>query len=598
MSSYLRTEENTLWEAQLKEYFEEPFHTEYIESFKRQCVQVRQLPKFTTAEFQELGVRIGHREDLVTLAENFVKKMSKRAAMVERKRRRQSLLLRPEGQHDEAALELSATMSKPFSGGLARQNTGLPASGNLSVRALKNTEGVEWISVTGWCPTLEKFLLETSDVLMCYGFPVSAFHRFFFDNKPMPFVEFGTSFSGGPLVGLLLRVPDITNSHGSSVTVITNRLVVLISADENLIITFQRMVLDTGEKPFADEWEEKRHDNCDLGETLERMMRKQLRLYEIAVGSLRETMDEALSLTDEVVTVQRLTLVMKKASVFKRCATASRIALEELLARPSFDHIAQDVRTVCDRYRTVESLCEELETNALSSIDLNIALSEFRSNTNLKIFTYITIVGQPIAVATGWYGMNFSVMPELEDPNAYYIFAPVVWFCALAFLAVFIWREQRLLRLRAGSKAKGGEDEGEEGDAAPSALTKVSSAADGFLTTLANALATNTNSGTMGDAREPLPRPPPKLSGQEHVHHEDITLEGEGLELASQGSGSAPVTPKQLTALSARTLKQNRKVSYASPPSRERRSSNTPGAAALPRSPRDVPHWLEGVSDE
>ncbi|CUF45641.1 metal ion transporter (CorA), putative, partial [Bodo saltans] len=558
-----------------------PYDEEYIESFNRQCLRVRQLTKLTTPEFQELGIRIGHRVELVNLAEEFVMKMSKRAALVERKRRRQALLMRPDGQHDE--LEGSICQSTPRNA-LSRQNTGLPSSGSLSIQAMRNSEGVEWISITGWCPTLEKFLYETSDVLTCYGFPVSAFHRFFFDNKPMPFVEFGSSFSEGPLVGLLLRVPDITNTNGSSVTVITNRLVILISTDENLIISFQRMVLDTGEQPFMQEWEEKRHDHCDVGNVLERMMRKQLRLYEIAVGSLRDTMDQALSLTDEVVTVQQLTLVMKKASVFKRCATASRIALEELLQRPVYDLIAQDVRTVCDRYRTVESLCEELETNALSSIDLNIALAEFRSSTNLKIFTYITIVAQPVCVATGWYGMNFTVMPELEDPNAYYIFAGVVWFCAFAFLGLFLIREHRLLRLRAGSKAKGGDDDDEAGPGGegPGPLKKISSVADSVMHTLANALANNTGSAT----RESMPK---RESGTGSRPLVAEAVRPEDVELESEDSGSGPVTPKQHTGLSARALKEHKKSS----PRLRTRDGSPPGVKS-----RDVPTWLEGVSEE
>jgi hypothetical protein len=492
MSSKLRADEHELWEACITESFEAPYNEEYLAATRKQCLKVRQIVKLTTAEFQELGIRIGHRAELVDVAEEFVMRMTKRAAIVERRRRRQSLLLRRDsngGIQRDTALQLNFdAMSRSAFSRRANHAAGVPASdasnSGLSVHPLKNAEGVEWISITGWCPTLGKFLSETSDVLTCFGFPIATFHRLFFDNKPMPFVEFGSSFCDGPLVGLLLRVPDITNQDGSSVTVITNRLVVLMSVDENLIISFQRTILDTSEPSLLQEWKEGRHDACDLGLVLERLLRKQLRLYELAVNMLRDTMDEALGLTDEVLAVKRLTLVMKKASVFKRCATASRASLEDLLSRPIYDLLAHNIRTVCDRFRTLESL---------SSVDLNIALAEFRSSTNLKIFTYITIIAQPIALATGWYGMNFY-MPEFHNEDAYYIFTPVVWACSIGFLAIILWRERWLLRLRGGTKQKtGAAGEGEDANRLVSPIAQLTAAgreaADGFLKTLANALA-------------------------------------------------------------------------------------------------------------
>ncbi|CUG89024.1 CorA metal ion transporter, putative [Bodo saltans] len=82
-------------------------------------------------------------------------------------------------------------------------------------------------------------------------------------------------------------------------------------------------------------------------------------------------------------------------------------------------------------------MSDEIAHNALASIDLIIALSEFNSNTNMKTFTYMTILLQPVTVATSWYGMNWGNMPELEYENSYFYFTGITWFVSFAVFAYF-----------------------------------------------------------------------------------------------------------------------------------------------------------------
>lgn len=442
-----------LWAQEVKASFGSKIGQEYLDAMLRECLTVRQLSRSSSEDLRELGIRLGHRQQLTDLADDFVIQMTKRATTAERRRRRDRLLREVGGSASDLRLSLEATL-RFSSSWYNRPNTGVDKHGqhqnsSLVIETLRNDEDVEWVRVEGSAPTLEAFLTEMNNLLRCWGFPSEEFHRLFYDNKPMPFSEFATSATGGDLVAFLLRIPDVTATEGTSVTVITNRVVVLMSLDENLIMTYQRCPnTEHGVSTFHEEWIRGTFAHADLGAVLETMLRKVLRAYEVAVTALREAMDHAMHMVDdEVSAVRHLTLIMKKASIFKRCATASRTALQDIQEKDGFELLQRHMRVLCDRLKTVESLCEEMEQNALSSVDLNIALAEFRSSTNLKIFTYITVVAQPIAMATGWYGMNFSNMPELLDDNAYFIFAAVVLLSAFALLFFVLWREKKLLRV-------------------------------------------------------------------------------------------------------------------------------------------------------
>ena len=58
-----------------------------------------------------------------------------------------------------------------------------------------------------------------------------------------------------------------------------------------------------------------------------------------------------------------------------------------------------------------------------------------RQNHIMKILTTVTTVCLPLSLIAGWYGMNFTHMPELSAPYAYFILIGV---CIL-IVAVEIW---------------------------------------------------------------------------------------------------------------------------------------------------------------
>ena len=58
-----------------------------------------------------------------------------------------------------------------------------------------------------------------------------------------------------------------------------------------------------------------------------------------------------------------------------------------------------------------------------------------KQNSNMQFLTVISTIFFPLTLITGWYGMNFTHMPELSAPYAYFILIGV---CIL-IVAVEIW---------------------------------------------------------------------------------------------------------------------------------------------------------------
>ena len=55
----------------------------------------------------------------------------------------------------------------------------------------------------------------------------------------------------------------------------------------------------------------------------------------------------------------------------------------------------------------------------------------------MRVFTVITAVFLPLTLLVGWYGMNFSHMPELDSPFAYPAFAAICGIIVIVLIIIF-----------------------------------------------------------------------------------------------------------------------------------------------------------------
>jgi magnesium transporter len=106
---------------------------------------------------------------------------------------------------------------------------------------------------------------------------------------------------------------------------------------------------------------------------------------------------------------------------------------EELRKFDVFTNRAQRLRDEATMLREYSMQVQELYQ---SQIDLNM-------NSTMKMLTIVTIIFVPLQLVTGWYGMNFKYMPELNSPYGYVgvIIACIciVLFCLWLFKKKDLW---------------------------------------------------------------------------------------------------------------------------------------------------------------
>ncbi len=110
------------------------------------------------------------------------------------------------------------------------------------------------------------------------------------------------------------------------------------------------------------------------------------------------------------------------------------IRSEHSLISPDTDIYLRDL---ADHSVQIADLSETFQDMLNSLHDLYQAEISNRMNNVMKILTIISTIFIPLNFIAGMYGMNFKYMPELEDPNGYYIVLGIMFVIAIAFLIYF-----------------------------------------------------------------------------------------------------------------------------------------------------------------
>lgn len=101
--------------------------------------------------------------------------------------------------------------------------------------------------------------------------------------------------------------------------------------------------------------------------------------------------------------------------------------------------LAHEINDVCEHQHRAASLADLFYQVASDLIDGYISISAHRLNNIMKVLTIITAIFVPLTFIAGIYGMNFEYIPELKNPNGYFI----VWGVMLSITAVLIWLFRR-----------------------------------------------------------------------------------------------------------------------------------------------------------
>ena len=419
----------------------------YVEYLDRYCValstqhvSIQQGATLEDSQMAELNICIGHRKEVRTAAATFLLTLYASNTTVNANQdKNDDERARQRMQEESSMSPLGFLIPAPqeeekecFDDQIVNQTL---TEAGLFVSIYKNKNGVQWRSVSGTALGLESYLYAMREAREAYGFPTS-FDRAWQDNRPMPFFYQDSEFNL-----LLMRVPNLEDALGATVSTITDRLVIMYSISSQCILTYHRCDKDPLEKMIRN-WKQGKYDNSTIFDVVDMAIRVATRSYRSAVRALQEKSEELADIDDRVAVVEGLTLLQKKAAVYRRCITSAGHALDDLAANAQ--GLESYIPLIVDALDTAGSQMEEIIENTGSTIDMQMALDGFRASVNTRIFTYISVICQPIGLATGWYGMNFANMPELAFENSYFAFIGIVLSLALLIIIWFVVRHVKL----------------------------------------------------------------------------------------------------------------------------------------------------------
>lgn len=91
------------------------------------------------------------------------------------------------------------------------------------------------------------------------------------------------------------------------------------------------------------------------------------------------------------------------------------------------------LRNRTDRYLSAVKNLQEMVSQLREAYQSQLSIEQ---NDLMKVFTVVTVIFLPLSLLVGWYGMNFSSMPELGWKYGY----PAVILVSIVISAVLIWK--------------------------------------------------------------------------------------------------------------------------------------------------------------
>ena len=91
------------------------------------------------------------------------------------------------------------------------------------------------------------------------------------------------------------------------------------------------------------------------------------------------------------------------------------------------------LRNRTDRFLSAVKNLQEMVSQLREAYQSQLAIEQ---NDLMKIFTVVTVIFLPLSLLAGWYGMNFSHIPELKWKYGY----PLVILVSIVTVAALIWK--------------------------------------------------------------------------------------------------------------------------------------------------------------
>lgn len=158
------------------------------------------------------------------------------------------------------------------------------------------------------------------------------------------------------------------------------------------------------------------------------------------IGRLEESVlnEEAVEFSKEIITMR------KKLALFKRHYDPLVDIIEDFVGNENGICSSQGVRyfrilkSRVNRLRAQVDSLSEYTTHIREAYDAQV---DIKQNRIMKYFTFIASVFLPLTLIVGWYGMNFTTMPELTWKYGY-VYVIIISFLS-SFLCLYCFQKKR-----------------------------------------------------------------------------------------------------------------------------------------------------------
>jgi hypothetical protein len=409
---------------------------EYAVNFVKACMWPHNPVEVSRLELGELGVRVGHREGILAVLANM----------------RRGAAVQDDLEHSDEALFTALPLDDPdFAPGVSMCM--LSDDAHLETHMTTFMKDSVWVDMHGCHRTMDMYLGAIRRALTAASLP-AAFIRLFLNNKPMPFHMKLPTKNGRIVHGMLLRVPlaDIMPEDRGAPTGLTtqattlhrmaNRLAIIYDAGtaqrRGILLTYRKDSDIKWVKELKSKWTVDVRDTIQLSHVATRLIAESMEAFRDVLHALQQELEVCSSLPDSFRpkdVVKTLSRVQRQAAVMRRCLSGN---LKVLNAAEKELIFGDELSTCIALVEDLKEVADELETNAAEMLNLRLAMIDFKSQTNMKLFTHMTVVMSPLTLLTGWFGMNFEDMKELKIEGFYYgvaVFAVVV----IGALTTVLW---------------------------------------------------------------------------------------------------------------------------------------------------------------
>jgi magnesium transporter len=158
------------------------------------------------------------------------------------------------------------------------------------------------------------------------------------------------------------------------------------------------------------------------------------------LGQELEAIEDAIFVSPEVEQLEKIQGLRRRLTTVRRAMLPHRQVFNHLASRKSElvdEEEAVYFRDIYDNVFRLMDLIDGLRDQLASAKDTYLSAVSQKTNEVMKVLTLFSAVLLPLTFIAGLYGMNFSYIPELRNPNGYFIVLGVMVVMAVGMVVWF-----------------------------------------------------------------------------------------------------------------------------------------------------------------